>query len=92
MLDFLDQIKYGTNSVKEFNECIRQGIPSAVFGVSKVFKNYMVSTVDFPVLYVVKDAITAEQSVKEIKEFSGKEVVFIPPKDFNLVMLKAFSK
>ncbi len=92
MLDFLDQIKYGTNSVKEFNECIRQGIPSAVFGVSKVFKNYMVSTVDFPVLYVVKDSITAEQSVKEIKEFSGKEVVFIPPKDFNLVMLKAFSK
>ncbi len=92
MLDFLRTIKENNNSIKEFNECIRQGIPSAIFGVSKAFKNYLVSTVDFPVLFVVKDSITAEQSAKEIKEFSGKETVYIPPKDFNLLIVKAFSK
>lgn len=92
MLDFVNTIKNEENSVKEFNNCIRQGIPSAVFGVNKSFKNYLVSTVDSPVLFVVKDAITGEASAKEIAEFSGKKTVFIPPKDFNLVLIKAFSK
>ncbi len=92
MLDFVKQIKNGNNSVKEFNECIRQGIPSAAFGVNKAFKNYLISTIESPVLYVVKDSITGLQSAKEIREFSGKETVFIPPKDFNLVLVKAFSK
>ncbi len=92
MLDFVNTIKYRSNSVYELNDCIRQGVPSAVFGVNKAFKNYLVSTIDSPVLFVVKDAISAEQNAKEIKEFSNKNVVYIPPKDFNLVMLKAFSK
>ncbi len=92
MRDFIKTIKNGNNSVKEFNECIRQGLPSAVFGVNKTFKNYLVSTVDSPVLYVVKDALSAEQSAREIREFSGKETVYIPPKDFNLLLVKAFSK
>ncbi len=92
MLDFVKSIKHGENSIKEFNESIRRGIPSAVFGVNKAFKNYLVSTVEFPVLYVVKDALTAEQSAKEIFEFSGKKTVYIPPKDFNFVLVKAFSK
>ena len=92
MLDFVNTIKYRSNSVYELNDCIRQGVPSAVFGVNKAFKNYLVSTIDSPVLFVVKDAISAEQNANEIKEFSNKNVVYIPPKDFNLVMLKAFSK
>ena len=92
MLDFVKQIKENNNSVKEFNDCIRQGLPSAAFGVSKAFKNYLVSTIDYPVLYVVKDSLTAEQATREIKEFSDKEAVYIPPKDFNLLLVKAFSK
>ena len=34
------------NSVNEFLSYVCQGIPSAVFGVSKSFKNYLISCID----------------------------------------------
>lgn len=81
-----------SKTVKELQDCIRQGIPSAVFGVPDSFKNYIVSVIESPVLYVVKDGITARQAIEEIGQFSGKKAVYLPPKDENLIALKAFSK
>ncbi len=92
MLNFLSRLKLNNNSVSEFNYCVHQGLPSAVFGVSRSFKNFLVSTVDLPVLYIVKDALTATDCATEIAEFSGKKVVYLPPKDQNLAIIKAFSR
>ena len=86
------QLKNRENSVKEFNEYVRQGIPSAVFGVTDAFKNYLVSTLDDKVLYVVKDLLTARAAAEAIEEFSNKVAVVIPPKDEILLYSKAFSK
>ena len=80
------------NSVTELLEAIRQGIPSAVFGVPESFKNYLVSQIENQVLYLVKDSLTAMQAVKIINEFSNKRAVYLPPKDETLVNVKAFSK
>ena len=92
MLDKILQLKDRDNSVSEFLYSVRQGIPSAVFGVTDAFKNYLVSTVPEKVLYVVKDALTARTAVDMINEISGKRATFIPPKDEILLTSKAFSK
>lgn len=87
-LRFLD----GKNSVSEFVEDIRRGMPLAVFGVSDPFKSYMVSCIESPVLLVVKDYLTANFFATQITELSDKKAVVIPEKDETLLMNKAFSK
>ena len=52
MLDKILNLKNGNNSVKEFTDCVRQGIPSAVFGVTDAFKNYLLSVTDEKILYI----------------------------------------
>ena len=78
--------------ISTLQDYVRQGIPSAAFGVTDAFKDYIVSALQERVLYIVKDLLTATQVAEEIKEFCNKKVVFIPPKDENLITLKAFSK
>ena len=92
MLDNFLQFNMGQNSVFELTQSIRQGIPSAVFGVPESFKNYLVCTIESPVLYVVKDPLTAMGAVKDIEDFSGKKAVYIPPREETLTFAKAFSK
>ncbi|MBR2449275.1 MAG: transcription-repair coupling factor [Clostridia bacterium] len=92
MLEKILRLKNGDNSVKEFIDCVRQGIPSAVFGVTDAFKNYMVSALDEKVLYIVKDPLTARAALEQITELSDKKVVFIPAKDEILLYSRAFSK
>lgn len=92
MLDKILALKEKQNSVNEFCSYIRQGIPSAVFGVADSFKNFLVSVLDEKVLYVVKDSISARAAIDAISELSGKKAVYIPPKDEILLMNKAFSK
>ena len=92
MLEKLYQLKNRTNSVSEFCEYVRQGIPSAVFGVNESFKNFLLSQVDSPIVYIVKDFISANVAVEQIYEFSGKNAVFIPAKDEILMTGRAFSK
>ena len=92
MLENLLQLKKKENALNEFISCVRQGIPSAVFGVTDAFKNFMVSALDEKVLYVVKDGLTARAAVDAIKEISGKTAVYIPPKDEILLHSRAFSK
>lgn len=92
MLNRILQLKNKDNSVKEFVDSVRQGIPSAVFGVSDPFKNYLVSVLEEKILYIVKDSVTARMAVEGISELSDKKVVFIPAKDEILLHRKAFSK
>ncbi len=92
MINDILNFKNGQNSVSELLSAIRQGIPSAVFGVTDAFKNYIVSVIDEPVLYVVKDTITAQIASLAIQEFSGKKTVVLTPKDEIIRPNKAFSK
>ena len=92
MLNRILQLKNKDNSVKEFVDSVRQGIPSAVFGVSDPFKNYLVSVLEEKVLYIVKDSVTARMAMEGISELSNKKVVFIPAKDEILLHRRAFSK
>ena len=81
MLDKILALKNNQNSLNEFCSAVRQGIPSAVFGVSDAFKNYLVSILDEKVLYIVKDSITARIAVDAVNELAGKKAVYLPPKD-----------
>ena len=92
MLDKILALKNNQNSLNEFCSAVRQGIPSAVFGVSDAFKNYLVSILDEKVLYIVKDSITARIAVDAVNELAGKKAVYLPPKDEILLMNKAYSK
>ena len=92
MLEKILKLKNRKNSISELDDCIRQGIPSAVFGVSDAFKNYIISAIDDKVLYIVKDNVAARYALEGITELSGKKVVYIPPKDETLLNSKAFSK
>ena len=92
MLDKILQLKNGNNSLSEFCSAIRQGIPSAVFGVVDPFKYLLVSLIDDKVLYVAKDALSAHAVIESLNDIAGKKGVFIPPKDEILLMNKAFSK
>ncbi len=92
MLEKLFLKKNRDNSVREFVDSIRQGIPSAVFGVNDAFKSFLVCCVEDPVLYIVRDPLTASAAARDITEFSGKKAVYIPPKDETLIASRAFSK
>ncbi len=92
MLDGILQLKERDNSIKEIIDCARQGIPSAVFGVTDAFKNYIISSLDEKILYIVKDGVTARLALEGITELSSKKAVYIPPKDEILLTSRAFSK
>lgn len=92
MKEKLLSLKNQECSVKEFNQCVCQGIPSAIFGVPDAFKSFLIATLEQPVLYVVKDLVTARTVKTEIEEFSNKSVVYLPPKDEILLMQRAYSK
>ena len=92
MLNKVLELKNNQNSVKEFLDSIRQGIPLAAFGVTEPFKNYLVSVIPEKVLYVVKDGISAHLVAEGVSELSGKKTVVLPPKDELLLNSRAFSK
>lgn len=80
------------NTLSEYYHAIRQGIPSAIFGVTDAFKGFLVGNMDDKVLLVVKDTITAGFYQNLITEFSSKECVVVPAKDEILTLNKAYSK
>lgn len=92
MLNKILALSSKENSLKELSSYVRQGIPSAVFGVCEPFKNLLLSTLDEKILYVVKDSISAKIALDAVKEIGDKKATFIPPKDEILLMNRAFSK
>ncbi|MBQ3115822.1 MAG: transcription-repair coupling factor [Clostridia bacterium] len=92
MLRHIIELSKKDNSVKELLHHIRQGIPSAVFGVADSFKNYIVSVLEDKVLYIAKDNVSARYVLEGVKEFKTKNVVYLPAKDETLLVSRAFSK
>ena len=92
MLNTIINLKNGKNSVNEFADSIRQGIPSAAFGVTDAFKCLLACTIDSPVVYVVKDYLTARFVTSEIAQISDKKVTYLPAKDEVLLPTRAQSK
>ncbi len=80
------------NSLTEFCSAVRQGLPSAIFGVNEAFKAFLVASLDRKALLVTKDALSAGLLGELIKELSGKNTVFVPAKDETLMTSRAFSK
>ena len=79
----------------EYNQIVNDvcgGIPTAVFGVTFSEKCRIVSSFNQPVLYVVRDIITAKKAVSEIKEITGEEAVVLYTKDDTLLFKSAFDK
>ncbi len=88
---FLCSERYGG----EYNQIISSvcgGIPTAVFGVAFAEKCRLVSSFDQPVLFIVRDIITAKKAVSEINQLSGEKAVLLYPKDDTLLYKSAFDK
>ncbi len=92
MLNSLLKLNKNSNSVCEFLNAVGEGLPSAVFGVNESFKAYLVSQIPNKVLLLTKDSLSASLLLELVKEFSGKNAVFIPAKDETLLTTRAFSK
>lgn len=75
-----------------FRDFIRQGMPLTAFGVPDSLKCALISSLENPVLFVVKDTLSASVYKDLITELSGKKVYVLPPKDELLLPRKAFSK
>lgn len=88
---FLCCEKYG-GFYNEIKDCVCGGIPTAVFGVNFSDKCRQVASFNNPVLYIVRDAITAKKACVEISQITGEEVVFLPAKDDCLLYKSAFDK
>ncbi len=73
------------------SQSIRRGVSSAVFGVSGAAKAHLVGALHTPFLYVVKDAVAAEEAVKRLRDFYP-DTVYLPAKDDVLLYKKAVSK
>ena len=73
MLEELYQLKNRGNSITEFCEYIRQGIPSAVFGVNESFKNFLISQIDSPTVYVVKILFRQKLQKSKSMNFRAKK-------------------
>ncbi len=92
MLKSLLKLNENANSVTEFLNAVGQGLPSAVFGVNDAFKAYLVGEIPDRVLLLTKDSLSASLLTELIKEYSGKDVVYVPAKDETLMTSRAFSK
>lgn len=68
------------------------GIPTAVFGVAFSEKSVIVSSFNNPVLFIVRDSITAKKYQSEISQITGGKVVYLPAKDDSLLLRSAFDK
>ncbi len=83
------------NLSEEINNLIqdtRGGIPTAVFGVSLAEKCHLASCLDLPVIYVVRDELTAKEVCANLRALSGKKVVHLPAKEDVLLFNKSFNK
>lgn len=70
----------------------RSGLPTAVFGVSFAEKCGLISSLNSPVLFIVRDSTQAKNYVDEISALTGEKVVYLPPKDDLLLFKSIFNK
>ncbi len=83
--------KYG-GSYNLIDVDTRSGLPTAVFGVSFAEKSGLISSLNSPVLFVVRDSTIAKNYLEEISALTGEKVVYLPPKDDLLLFKSIFNK
>lgn len=71
---------------------IRLGTPTAAFGLSETHKSLIASLPDRKVIYVTADALAAQAAYAAISVLSGKNCVYLPPKDEVVLYKDALSK
>jgi len=74
------------------NDCLREGIPIALFGVSDEYKHFIASLINGRVVYITSSLPQAKKAAEAIGAFSGEEAVLLPPKDEVLLYKNALSK
>ncbi len=73
-------------------ESLRQGLPSAVFGVPDESKYLIASLTEGRAVYVAADALSAKRAYEAISVLSGRRTVLLPAKDEVLLYHRAGSK
>jgi len=80
-----------TSSYTELFDAIHQGVPSVAFGVQDAYKCFLIANFNSPVLYIVKDMLSARE-VKRTLTAYGKKAYILPPKEEMIYSMVAFSK
>ncbi len=75
-----------------YEEDIRRGAPTAVFGVSDSLKYLLAGLTPFPVVYVTADSVSAQKAAENIASLSGRATTVLAAKDEVLLYRKALSK
>ena len=75
-----------------YEEDLRRGTPTAVFGVSDSLKYLLAGLSPYPVIYVTADSISARKAADNIAALTGKKTEVLAAKDEVLLYRKALSK
>ena len=75
-----------------YEEDIRRGTPTAVFGVSDSLKYLLAGLTPYPVVYVTADGVSARKAAENIASLTGKRTEVLSAKDEVLLYRKALSK
>ncbi|MBE7077328.1 MAG: transcription-repair coupling factor [Clostridiales bacterium] len=75
-----------------YEEELRRGTPTAVFGVSDPLKYLLAGLTPFPVVYVTADGVSARKAAENIAALSGKKTEVLAAKDEVLLYRRALSK
>ena len=86
---FLNSPNYG-GVYNQIKDDVCGGFPTAVFGVSFAEKCRIISGFECPILYIVRDSITAKAFVRQISQLTETEAVFLPASD-DALLYKSFS-
>ena len=73
-------------------ECIRQGLPSAVFGVPDESKYLIASLSEGRTVYITTDSLSAKRAYEAISALSGRRTALLSAKDEVLLYRRAGSK
>lgn len=92
MLEKYIQAENLSESFVSLKNDVRSGIPGAVFGVRAAEKYQLAAMLDLPLIYVVRDELTAKNAAVALRALSGKKGVYLPAKDDVLLYNKAFNK
>ena len=71
---------------------VRNGVPTAVFGVSDAQKRLIASMFAGRIVYLTADALTAQRAAEDIRALSGKSVALLAAKDEVLTYRRAGSR
>ena len=90
LLDYIKNLN--SEPSKVWLDNVRDGIPTAAFGVCEGAKFLLASAAKKRVLYIAKDRLSAKAARDELSYLTGEKVVYLPAKDDVLLYKKFFNK